>query len=94
MNTEKAVEYLKGIIYDDTDCEFIITNADRDKISNIITLLKRGEKFEAMWNDLWEGLEFKPNKDLLHMNYEDFISYMKEIKQKYFPKSTKKEEKE
>ena len=48
--------------------------------------IELGEKYEAMWNDLWEGLEFKSNKDLLHMNYEDFVNYMKEIKQKYFPK--------
>jgi len=56
------------------------------KMDEVIELLKRGEKYEAMWNDLWEGLEFKSNKDLLHMNYEDFVNYMKEIKQKYFLK--------
>lgn len=50
---------------------------------NIITLLKRGEKYETMW-EIFKKYLYSYEGDAVHrMNYKDKIH---QIEQKYFPK--------
>ena len=82
MKIKEAIEYCKETMDDQIE-EF----GYRDiAIEGIISLLKRGEKYEAMWQTLLEDLDFMPNKEKLLMNWEDFNGSMIKIQQKYFPK--------
>lgn len=59
-----------------------------DKYFNqIINLLKRGEKFEEMWEEI-TVCAYK-YRDVSN-NYTHLVDLMEEIKQKYFPKTVKK----
>ena len=72
-------DYLEGLIPKET----LQMAYDIHKVKS---LLKRGEKFEAMWETLLEDLDFRPNKEKLHMSWEDFNNLMIKIEQRFFPK--------
>ena len=83
MKTKEAIEKLKHIM----DCykcigDERINNIERDKI-DIVDLLKRGEKYEAMWEEVVRYFSY--------MEWKDEI--IEKIKQKYFPKDNIKNEK-
>ena len=94
MNTKEAIEFMKSFIEVITSID--IRNGDKksieiynDKINRIIDLLKRGEKYEAMWKEL------KYKFEILHKDIETGEEYytgvinkidIKELEQKYFPK--------
>jgi len=71
MNTEEAIAYLKSTRMEDYGY--------RNEYDEIIELLKRGEKYEQMWEELYKNPEYLTTK-----------AEMYNIKQKYFPKPKSK----
>jgi len=72
-NTKGAIEFCEDL--KEVDFTYCKKSYDLNKyINNIIELLQRGEKFEAMWGDV----------EHLFSDYAE--SNLKHIKQKYFPK--------
>jgi len=84
MNMEKAIETLNCM-----QAHFCNNQNSMDNINNIIKLLQCGEKYEEMWDNLTNDLFCRTGKDLMHMNWEDFMKIIKKTKQKYFPKGDK-----
>ena len=82
MNTKEAIKYLDDLQDENFELQEEYNNK---RILEVIALLKRGEKFEAMWQTLLEDLDFMPNKEKLHMNWEDTNDLMIKIRQRYFP---------
>ena len=63
MNTKKAIEFLDNYAI------------DQDRNKEVIELLRRGEAYKQMWEELYEiSSEF------------NFFPLMDRIKQKHFPK--------
>jgi len=76
MNTKEAVEKMRGL--NEILCE--------ETISDIVSALKRGEKYEAMWKKLGSDIAFH------NPEWRDEIWDMMEfIEQKYFPKDKEAE---
>ena len=89
MDTKEAIEFCEtekriecGVA---TQCKLA------KDFNKVIALLKRGEKYEAMWLTLLEDLDFMPNKEKLFMDWKDFNDLMIKIEQKFFPKEAKKD---
>jgi len=82
MNTKEAIEanigYLEILNKKPTGSKIIFDAYTKRSFNNIIDLLKRGEKFEKMWNHLYWRHD---NNISLILNPS-----MDKIKQKYFPK--------
>ena len=77
MNTKRAIEFLLSPVI-----------GDYAQIDKIIELLKHGEKYEAIWDELYKkyggfSINIFGDPDLLEKT-------MNVVKQKYFPKLTKK----
>lgn len=89
MNTQEAIKFLENDIL---TISIIDQSVEEyyEKIKGVISLLRRGEKYEAIYNEIWEHFEFSPTKELLHMNYEDFVKLLIKLNQKYFPKESDK----
>ena len=96
MNMKDAIEFLEKLEslyihtigwYENLNYRNVIEN--HNEINETIKLLKCGEKYETMWGELLEGLDFMSNKEKLHMNWEDINDLMIKIMQKY----SKEEEK-
>ena len=82
--TEKAIEFCGNVMYqeDVCDCEEddLLYN---EEMSKVIALLQQGEKYEKMWEELYEvASEF------------NFFPLMDKLKQRYFPKEAKDNETE
>jgi len=93
MNTQKAIEFCRSEI---REYGTIKHSYGKEKFpenkpiitayKSIIALLKRGEKYEAMWREI--------TSYIMHYNFgnqyvtfrEEIRPTIKEIKQKYFPK--------
>jgi len=77
MDMEEAIEFIKalflGDVKNDKDEDGILYS---DRANDIIELLQRGEKYEAMWEEL-------RIMDKVGCNPEVIV---KELEQKYFPK--------
>lgn len=87
MNTKKAIRWLEGFIYyADNSFDMPILTKDGDKAREIISLLQRGEKYEAMFREL----EYKIlNTDFGDGYYKNKINLERinnSIKQKYYQK--------
>jgi len=78
MKTKEAIEFLEWFKDSFYEGELRYSQANQ-----IIELLQRGEKFEAMWESLKGGLDIP--KLNLTVNGEDIYGAMKEFEQKYFP---------
>ena len=71
MNTKEMIEFLKK-----TETSYVCIDKDRFfNIKEITDLLKRGEKFEAMWEAIVRYFSY--------MEWKDEI--IEKIKQKYLP---------
>ena len=70
MNTEEAIEFVRL-----TRLESGVS--ERKDYDDIISLLKRGEVYEKMWEEL--------DDDIGYSDY-DILQKMEELKQKHFPK--------
>jgi len=79
METKEAIELTKSFRNDLNNKYF---KNEIDYFDSVIELLKRGEKFEKMWEEL-RG-KFK----VLHRDLVNFLSIndFNKIEQKYFPK--------
>jgi len=76
MNTKEAIELTKINCFGTPDLK-------KEKIRDIITyyggivkLLKRGEKYEKMWNELYDEINYLDRG-------EDVLDYMETFEQKY-----------
>ncbi|TET08097.1 MAG: hypothetical protein E3J83_04275 [Candidatus Atribacteria bacterium] len=77
MNTKKAIELM---VIEQGGCS---TNRMKEYYSEVIDLLKRGEKFEQMWRELTDCAY--GYRDISN-NYTHLVDLMERLKQKYFPK--------
>ena len=87
METNEAIKFLKNEIYIFTRNPDDVLNKEEIKfigcLDEIITLLKQGEKFEKMWENV---LDLTENYIYDHsITYKDLIH----LQQKYFPKPKK-----
>lgn len=89
MNTKEAIEFMKSFIEVITSID--IRNGDKksieiynDKINRIIDLLKRGEKYEEMWEECKKDIS-RASVENWEVYTERFILEMKKLEQKYFP---------
>lgn len=78
MKTKEAIEFLKfhRILHYDVTQE--------DGIDKVITLLKNGEKFEAMWEELCDR-NVNNSDEYVYSWTEELFELMVNIQQKYFP---------
>jgi len=96
MKTKEAIEFVSGHLGHRSDCAiynepaFPAGKCDcgfLDNIQEVIELLQRGEKYEAMWN----GLYAKYGEVFLndYRNPEILLEErMENLEQKYFPKES------
>ena len=91
MNTKEAIEFLEGIKNYNHP-----SKTANGYLDCCIALLKRGEKYEAMWGEFKRKYKYYPmariNKDgLLECTTDNMlVEYnMDEFEQKYFPKGGK-----
>ena len=88
MKTKEAIDWLDKIWYAGGGNK---VKTHKKTIADIIALLKRGEKFEAMWGELEDSLEPEGNPDYLgDIGDYNACLFMKNIEQKHFPKEVKK----
>ncbi len=85
MKTKEAIKYLNGF-----NIEYVgnrgFNEERKNNLNEVIALLKRGEKFEAIVNDLEK---FNDGK-VLKVNENEWWKYrVNKIIQKYFPKGGK-----
>lgn len=80
MKTKEAIEKVERISYIFEADEIFKKNGIQ--LVEVINLLKRSEKFEAMWGEIMES----------SYSYDDWESLdLDELKQKYFPKVKEKD---
>jgi len=96
MNTKEAIEFLK-LTRENFDAVPSWKKSSKiyERISKIIELLRRGEAFEKIVNEMEEFLEpgviMEIPEDMVGSRHIDIIKYtFKNIKQKYFPEILKK----
>jgi len=91
MKTKEAIKFLREIrasfnlllgrnIIPSDD----LRNDIRDILPQVIKLLKRGEKYEAMWREMYKNWGEYP------IELHDIAEFMDDIEQKYFPREEKK----
>jgi len=95
MNTKEAIEFTRS--FKDIVTSIDMENDDEkaieqynNKIDNVIELLKRGEKFEAMWEEFskkygnyYYAYDVRGDVCRKHEYIETFLN---KLEQKYFPK--------
>lgn len=84
MNTKEAIEWIE-------DCkdQNLSEEYDNKKMSEIIRLLQRGEKYEAMWEELEKNTVYNLDGNYKHNWSEELIGIMHRLKRD-FPKQFKK----
>jgi hypothetical protein len=84
VNTKEAIEFLEN---DVLTISIIDQKVDEyyDKIKCVVALLQQGEKYRQMWEELTTGNYYC---------YVEMQPFIKEIKQKYFPKEASQDYKE
>ncbi len=91
MNTKEAIEFLKNTIYWNFGDEAPIGKVKYlHCVNDIIKLLQRGEKYEAMWGELskrygnyFYTFDVRIANDIEYKYVDEIMDI---IKQKYFPK--------
>lgn len=89
MNTTEAIEFL-DIENDPNIIMSIVEIKNRQKLQDIIKLLQRGEKYEAMWEEFRKEYIHKPIIREYYKNgvckpYRFIGKMMGDFRQKYFP---------
>ena len=85
MNTIEAIEFLEngvGLSYEKTDEQ--LEKEYITKMDGVYALLKRGEKFEKMWEELYQ--DFVRNYEEHNISGYSYMVDMDNYKEKYFPK--------
>ena len=82
MNTKEAIEFIDnipslGLIFDPKPL--------KKRKKQLIDLLKRGEKYEEMWEECKKDIS-RASVENWEVYTERFILEMKKLEQKYFPK--------
>lgn len=93
MNTKEAIEILKKVIICDQD-DYAMIELDTLEASEIIDVLKRGEKYEKILKELNDRygsiLKCYPIQNERFCTGNEIVLYLseiiKELEQKYFPK--------
>ena len=88
MNTEEAIEFLEieyGNINPDYPLSAKTWKEKKKRYDEIINLLKRGEKYEEMWEECKKDIS-RASVENWEVYTERFILEMKKLEQKYFPK--------
>jgi hypothetical protein len=81
MNTKEVMGNLEALKY----CDSLFGNKNEaSKLDDAIELIKRGERFEKMWKELYR--DFIRNKEERNISGYSYMVDMRNIKQKYFPK--------
>jgi len=86
MNTKEAIELIGTDQNDYIGCDYW------KKIREVIKLLKRGKKYEKMWEEFKKEYNVDYNLielgylDINYANQKDLNIIMEDLEQKYFPK--------
>jgi len=83
MNTKEAIRFVDQHIRR----AYYMGVPERMKGDDIIKLLQRGKKYEAMWKELFKYFSTSPEER--NISKYSYMLDMKNIEQKYFPKPEK-----
>ena len=84
MDTKKAIELVKDA-FEIVEEEYGALSIDQDEVNEIVTLLKQGEKYKEMWEELEKEIQICALRKLFTKNVA-FGYLLDVLKQKYFPK--------
>jgi len=84
MKTKEAIKIIKKDNKIRMFCN-AMDSRDKGKYDEIFSLLKRGEKYEEIWRELFKDIEEREQKCEVACDIV-YVSWLKILEQKYFPK--------